>query len=144
MLNFFFCMSAGFFALFWTKMARKQLTVLSTVLLAISSLLCLVGFWGIDSYAPYLFAFFSVFATIESQNSLRFSQFTKFFFFISGILMAFFAVFNLFTLPFSIPQFPFAIAYIALLGVVYFKFKKEIYTRMGILIVWLAEAITWI
>lgn len=134
----------AFLALLWVKNAKKKTTKIATVLLAISSLVQYDPYFGIRTYGIYLLIFFSFFAAIESMNSLRMTRAHHLFFLGSASVITIFHVLSLIDFPFYIPKLPFAILYLVCLTLFWVFSKRKIYSRFGILIVWLGVALKWL
>ncbi|MFY0593017.1 hypothetical protein [Roseivirga sp.] len=135
---------AAFIALLWSRKAKKSTTLWATVLLAISSAVDYLPFLKEYDVGYYLFAFFSVFAGIESQNSLRLNKAHRLLFAATPLVIAFFLLIQLIALPYYIPKYPFAIIYILALLYFWFSSRRKIFSRFGILVVWLALAMKWL
>lgn len=134
----------AFLALYWAKNAKKKTTKIATVLLAISSLVQFDPYFGIRSYGIYLLIFFSFFAAIESMNSLRMTRAHHLFFLGSASVITIFQLILLIDFPFYVPKLPFAILYFVCFTLFWVFSKRQIYSRLGVLIVWLGVALKWL
>jgi hypothetical protein len=131
-------------ALGWAKNAKKRTTKIATVLLALSSLIAYDPYLGISSYGIYFLIFFSFFSAIESMNSLRMTWAHHLFFVGSAVVITLFQLMVLIDFPFYIPKYPFAIFYIVCLALLWYFSKRKIFSRFGVLLVWLGVAVKWL
>ena len=139
MITFLAC----FTALLLVGNAKNRTTQLSTVLLALSSLISYIPFYGVDRYGVYIFVFFSFFASIETFNSLRLTIGHRVFFFASAAVILLFELMNSMSL-FFLPKYPFALLYLLVLAYLWKTSKRKIYSRMGVLVVWAGVALKWL
>ncbi|MBO3700651.1 hypothetical protein [Roseivirga sp. E12] len=135
---------AAFFALGWSKNAKKRTTKIATILIALSSLIQYDPYFGLGPYSIYFLIFFSFYAAIESLNSLRLTRAHHVFFLGCASVIAFFQVLYLVEFPFYIPKYPFSLVYLICFTFFWFFTKRKILTRLGVLVVWLGVALKWL
>lgn len=135
---------AAVLALGWAGRAKKRTTKIATILLALSSLIEYDPYFGMRSYGIYFLIFFSFFAAIESLNSLRMTRAHHVFFLGSAITITFFQLIALVDFPFYVPKYPFSILYLTMLTFFWVFTKRKIFTRFGILMIWLGVALKWL
>ncbi len=132
------------FAIGWVRRAKKRTTKLATVLLALSTLIQYDPYFGLGGYGIYFIIFFSFFAAIESMNSLRMTRAHQLFFLGSASVITIFQLILLIDFPFYVPKLPFAILYFVCFTMFWVFSKRQIYSRLGVLIVWLGVALKWL
>jgi len=71
---------AAIFALYWSGKSRNRTNKYSGIILALTVILQFIMFMGLNIYAPYAFAFFTLFAGFELMNSFKFETQHKLFF----------------------------------------------------------------
>ncbi len=123
--------------------ARKPLTKSVTIFLAIASLIYLDPIIGVGKFGIYVFAFASVMASVEPSNSLNLKPYHKTFFIVTAIVIVLMTTAEVLKIDSLIPKYIFGMLYCITFGTLYFKNPKKLKSRVGILIVWLAEAIKW-
>lgn len=143
-MGFTITIVAAFLALIWGGRVKKRTTQLATVLLAISSLVEYAPFIRGYNFGHYVFIFFSFFAAIECFNSLRLKFSHQAYFVVTPLVIGFFELAKQMSFPYYIPTYPFAVAYLFLMGYFWFTVKRIVFSRFGILIVWAGLAIKWL
>mgnify|MGYP005812971401 CR=1 FL=1 len=132
-------------ALAFTRFTHKPLTRYITVFLAISSVLYLDRFIGIAPFGYLIYAFASILASVEPNNSLNLKVHHKTFFVAMGVVIVLMAAANFLEFDRFIPAYILGFLYCLILGLFLFKDKKKkLKSRYGILVVWLATALKWI
>jgi hypothetical protein len=134
------CALAG---LILVRFARKPLTKMVTVMLALSSIIYLDPIMGIGPFGTYVFAFCSVLASVESANSLNLKNYHKAFLIGTAVVIVLITVSEVLGFDEMIPKYIFGMLYLLGFGVLFLKSFKKIKSRLGILVVWSAEAIKW-
>lgn len=131
-------------ALFLTRFSYKPQTRYITVFLAISSILYLEKFFGIAPYGYLVFAFASILASVEPNNSLNLKGQHKTFFVAMGVAIVFLAAARFLQFEEYIPKYILGLLYCLFLGIFVLRDKKKrLKSRYGVLIVWLATALKW-
>lgn len=132
-------------ALFLTRLSRKPLTRYVTIILSMSSIIYLDRFIGLASYGYLIFAFASILASVEPNNSLNLKVRHKTFFLIMGIVVVLLAAANFLKFEQYIPEYILGICYCVALALFLLTDKKKRFkSRYGILVVWMGTAIKWI
>lgn len=132
-------------ALVLTRFSYKSLTRYITVFLAISSVLYLERFFGIAPYGYLVYAFASILASVEPNNSLNLKVYHKSFFVAMGVAIVLMAFARFLAFEQYIPKYILGFLYCLFLGVFILRDKKKkLKSRYGILVVWLATALKWI
>ena len=131
-------------ALLLVAKARKRVTKLTTVFLALSSLIYLDPIIGVGPYGVYVFAFVSIVAAVEPSHSLNLKPEHKSFFAITGLIVVLLTIVSTLKLPFVVPKYPFGLLYLAVLAYFYATSKKRLQSRMGVLVVWAGLALRWV
>jgi hypothetical protein len=135
---------AGVMGLLWMKKVRNNFTKLVNAMLGLSAISILISYLGISSYSPYAIAFFSLLASFEATSSFSMNRQQVIFMIVSGITFFVLSITMLFPAPFEIPYWAFSILFL-LAFVFHWKTKKKnIYSRVGILIVWSGISIAWL
>lgn len=143
-MQFAITLVTAFSALYLVQNVKKKMTKAAVVLLVISSLIEYDPYFGIGRYGIYFIIFFSFFAAIESLNSMRMTRVHNAFFLGSAIVIALFELLILIGFPFDIPKYPFAFFYLIGFSLCYMLSRRKIFTRLGVLVVWLGVALKWL
>ncbi|MHA7101505.1 hypothetical protein [Roseivirga pacifica] len=131
-------------ALLLVTNANKRVTKLTTIALALASVLYLDPVIGIGPFGHYVFAFVSIIAAVEPSHSLNLKAYHKSFFVITGLVVVLFSLLTALRLPFYIPKLPFGVLYLAFFGYYFANDKRRLKSRLGILIVWAGLALRWV
>ncbi len=140
MINYLL-LASGLFTFYWASKTQNRLTKFTAYMLGLSIFMGFISFGGINKYAPYAFAFFSLFAGFEPMGSFRFKNRHKTIFVYCGITSMIVSIMGLVTLPFEIPAELFMLPIPFLTIWLWRKEKKVIYQRVGFLLVWSAQAV---
>ena len=90
---------AAIFALYWSGKSRNRPNKFAGIILALSVVLQFTTLWGLNIYAPYAFAFFTLFAGFEPMNSFKFKSQHKLFYGYASIASFAYVVQGLIDLP---------------------------------------------
>ena len=132
---------AGFFCLYWVGKSKNRLTKFAGLALSLSVLAGFISYGGINEYATYGFAFFTLFAGFEPSGSFIFRPIHKVVFAALSIASFFCLITQIVKLPFNIPFELF------LIPAPFFTFwlwkneKRVVYKRMGFLVIWSTQAV---
>ncbi|MCE7995069.1 MAG: hypothetical protein HEP71_24030 [Roseivirga sp.] len=144
MLSTTLILISGVLGIFWSVKARNSFTKLSGLLLSVSSLAGLVNYLGIQNYAPYAIALFSLMAAYEPFDSARIKKHHKIYFGMSGVLFAVVVIDMHVTLPFNLILWPLVtLFFISTLWVVKDGLKM-IRTRLAYISIWVAQGLVCI
>jgi hypothetical protein len=134
-------LAAAIFALYWSGKSRNRTNKYAGIILALTVILQFITFLGLNIYAPYAFAFFTLFAGFEAMNSFKFETRHKLFFGYAAIASFICIVEGLIKLPFNLYQ-EWILLPIPLISYYFWKHSKRvIYHRLGVLVIWSAQAI---
>lgn len=135
---------SGVMGLLWIKKVRNNFTKLVNVMLSFSAISIAIPYFGIASYAPYAIAFFSLLASFEATNSFSLNKSQVHFMVISGIAFFGLSLTLLFQIPFQIPYWLFSSLFLIAFAYCWKVKKRNVYSRVGILIVWSGVSIAWL
>ena len=132
---------AAVFALLWSRKSRRRPNKFAGILLAISVILHFVTFMGLNTYAPFAFGFFTLFAGFEPMNSFKFKIEHKVFYGYASIVSFAFVVKSIIKIPFEI-YLEWALIPIPFISYYFWRnSKRVVYQRVGVLAIWSAQAI---
>lgn len=141
MLSTTLILISGAMGIFWSLKARNSFTKLTGLLLSVSSLATLVGYFGIQNYAFYALALFCLMAAYEPFDSARIKQYHKIYFGLSGVLFAVVAIDMHVSLPFTLTLWPFvALFFVSTIWLIN-QGLKMIRTRLAYISIWIAQGI---
>lgn len=134
----------GVMSLLWTKKVRNNFTKIANLTLGLSAIAYAIPNFGISSYAPFFFGFFSLLASFESTNSFHLKRSQVIFFVLSGLIFAALTVSTKLPVPFDVPYWIFSLVFF--IGLVYHLafHSKKIHSRIGVLLAWSGMALFWI
>ncbi|GAB5528009.1 MAG: hypothetical protein Roseis2KO_58810 [Roseivirga sp.] len=141
MLSTSLILISGVLGIFWSLKARNSFTKLSGLLLSVSSLATLVGSFGIQNYASYALALFSLMAAYEPFDSARIKRYHKIYFGLSGVLFAVVAIDMHVSLPFTLILWPFIVLFFVSTALLMNQGLKMIRTRLAYISIWVGQGI---
>jgi hypothetical protein len=113
-------------------------------MLSLSAISSAIPYFGISSYSPYAISFFSLLASFEATSSFSMKRPHVGFMVISGITFFVLSMTLLFPIPFEIPYWVFSLLFLIAFSFLWKTKKNNIYSRVGILIVWSGISIAWL
>tara|TARA_R110000796_G_scaffold77585_1_gene173408 strand:+ start:138774 stop:139232 length:459 start_codon:yes stop_codon:yes gene_type:complete len=135
---------AGFLGLLNVKKSRSQFTKLVIVLLGFSAIATAVNYYEISTYAPVAIGFFSLLASFESTSSFSMKRPQIIFFVLSGFGFFVFSLASVLPLDVYIIDWPFLILFFIGFGYHWHNHRKKLKSRIGVLIIWLGLALSWL
>ena len=132
---------AAIFTFYWSGKSRNRQNKFAGIILALTVIVQFTTLWGLNVYATYAFAFFTLFAGFEPMNSFKFKIQHKLFFGYASIASFACVLQSLIELPLEL-YLEWVLLPIPFISYYFWKnAKRVIYQRVGVLAIWSAQAI---
>ncbi len=141
MLSTILILISGVLGIYWSVKARNSFTRLTGFLLSVSSLATLVNAFGLNNYAGYAVALFSLMAAYEPTDSTRIKKHHKIYFGLSGILFAIVTIDMSVSLPFTLILWPFVLLFFIASAWLLDQGLKMMRTRLAYVSIWMAQGL---